>query len=59
MSVKVVIDAESCIGCGLCVSTAPDAVEFDADGKATVVAEVEDTVAEELVGSCPVSAISK
>ena len=29
MAVKVVIDAEACIGCGLCVSSAPDAIAFD------------------------------
>ncbi len=59
MAVKVVIDAEACIGCGLCVSSAPDAIAFDDNGKATVTGEVDEAVAEELVASCPVGAISK
>ena len=49
MAVKVVIDAEACIGCGLCVSSAPDAIAFDDNGKATVTGEVDEAVAEELV----------
>ena len=34
-------------------------VEFDDNGKATVTGEVDEAVAEELVASCPVGAISK
>ena len=56
---KVVIHSEACVGCGFCVSTAPEAFEFNDEGKAVVVAELDDAVAEEVISSCPAAAISK
>ena len=31
---KVTLDHEGCIGCGLCISTVPEVFEVNADGKA-------------------------
>lgn len=59
MSVKVVIDSEACVGCGMCVSTFADAFAFDDSGKAIVVGELDEAAAEEAVASCPAGAISK
>lgn len=56
---KVVVDNDACIGCGLCVGSAPDAFEFGDDGKAVAIegADVDASVAEEAAANCPVSAI--
>lgn len=55
---KVKVNAESCIGCGLCISSAPDVFAFTDDGKSEVVSEVKDEAAmEEVIASCPVAAI--
>lgn len=58
---KTRVDIDTCIGCGLCPSVAPDIYEMRDDGKAH---EMGDTVpagqessAQEAVDSCPVSAI--
>lgn len=58
---KAVVDQETCIGCGLCPSIAPDVFEMQDDGKAHAIAdavpsEYED-VAKESEESCPVDAI--
>lgn len=36
MVAKIVIDRESCIGCGTCVALAPETFELDEEGKAKV-----------------------
>lgn len=55
---KVKVNAEGCIGCGLCISSAPDVFAFTDDGKSEVVGEVKDEAAmEEVIASCPVAAI--
>ena len=51
---KVCVDQELCIGCGMCASLCPDVFELNEEGKATAVAEGE---AQEAIDSCPVSAI--
>jgi ferredoxin len=57
---KIKIDADACIGCGLCVSTCPEVYEMK-DDKAVVIGSV---VAKEVEESakrgadeCPVTAI--
>ena len=39
---KLKVDADTCLGCGLCVGTYPDAFAFDADNKAEVTGELSD-----------------
>lgn len=57
--VKVVVDQNTCIGCGACASICPQNFEMK-DGKAHVKkAEVKKITCEkEAADSCPVSAIS-
>jgi ferredoxin len=57
---KVTIDADACIGCGLCVSTCPEVYKME-DDKAVVVGssvpkDTEDTC-KKAAEDCPVTAI--
>lgn len=58
---KLKVEQETCIGCGMCTGTCPACFQFNDDGKAEVVCEEipEDLVdeAEEAKNSCPVQAI--
>ena len=58
MAKKLKVNKDVCIGCGLCVSTYPEAFAFDDDGKATVIGELDDATAEEAKTSCPSGAIT-
>ena len=57
---KVKIDVDACIGCGLCVSTCPEAYRME-DDKAVVSVDVVPKGAEETckkaVEECPTTAI--
>ncbi len=56
---KVNVDHELCIGCGLCAILAPEVFEMNEDGKAnanTVASEQEDAATTALE-QCPVTAI--
>jgi ferredoxin len=60
-SMRVRVDAETCIGCELCPSICPDIFQMGEDGIAHaniehVPAELEDC-AREAIQSCPVEAI--
>lgn len=60
---KVVVDQETCIGCGLCTSIAGEVFELKDDGKAHVIAdpvpEGQEDDAKESIVSCPVNAIAE
>jgi ferredoxin len=60
MKMKVTIDQDGCIGCGLCADTCPSVFCMNDDGFAEVCNEAdasnEDSV-REAVDSCPVSVI--
>lgn len=58
---KIVIDKEACVGCGLCVEICPDYYELDKDGKAqgklkSIPKELE-MLCEKAAAECPVDAI--
>lgn len=57
---KVVIDQEGCIGCGLCAGTCPEVFQMNDDNIAEVHTQpttVTETV-QEAVDGCPVQVIS-
>jgi ferredoxin len=58
MAVKV--DADACIGCGVCESIYPDLFEMSGDGKATTksIGNVDSALAQDAASQCPTSAIS-
>lgn len=59
---KTKVDQDTCIGCGLCPSIAPDVYEMGDDGKAHEISEDvpdgADSAAQEAADGCPVSAIT-
>ena len=59
---KVYVDHDLCIGCGLCAGIEPNVFQMNDDNLAEVIAETTpqtvNTVAE-AIDSCPVSAISQ
>ena len=61
MAKNVKVDAELCIGCGLCVSLAPDCFKLNDSGKSEVIGEncADEAKCQEAVDSCPVRAISE
>lgn len=61
MIMKVYVDQEGCISCGLCVSVCPDVFQFNDDDKSEAIkdeipADAEDAAIEARDG-CPVSVI--
>ena len=57
---KVTVDEETCIGCGLCADTCPEVFEMNDEKAHVKVDEVPDAVADackEAVENCPVEAI--
>lgn len=58
---KVRVDQEKCIGCGLCISLAEAVFAYNEDGKAeagNVSPDDEDAV-RDAAGSCPAAAIEE
>ncbi|KRQ85826.1 Ferredoxin [Caloramator mitchellensis] len=59
---RAVVSQDTCIGCGLCPSIAPDVFEMKDDGKAHVIANPvpkdSEDAAKEAADSCPVNAIA-
>ncbi|MCK5450666.1 MAG: ferredoxin [Candidatus Omnitrophica bacterium] len=57
---KVVIDNETCIGCGLCAQVAPNVYEMQGDKAVSILSEISEDMGEEAKNGaeqCPVSAI--
>lgn len=58
---KVRVDQDKCIGCGLCVSLAEAVFSFNDDGKAQAgaVSQDDEAAVQDAKGSCPVEAIEE
>lgn len=60
---KLKVNQENCIGCGLCVSIAEDLFELNDEGKSVVkvdtIAEDKQDAAKEAIENCPVAAIEE
>jgi ferredoxin len=57
---RAYVDQDACIGCELCVATAPDVFEMNDEGKAHAVADTTEENKEsvqEAIDGCPVGAI--
>ena len=59
---RVEVDPDACIACGLCVESCPEVFEMDDDSdiaitKAEEVPEDSEECAEQAAGDCPVGAI--
>jgi ferredoxin len=54
---KIIVDASTCVGCGLCEQVCPDAFEMKDDGIAHVKANAQPDCAKDAVEQCPVTAI--
>jgi len=57
--VKIKVDKEKCIGCGLCTSLCQEVFVMGKDGKASVKAQKDVSCVKEAMDSCPVNAISE
>ena len=58
---KAIVNQDTCIGCGLCISTVPEVFEVNADGKAEAYGHTTDVnraAVQEAIDACPVQAIS-
>lgn len=58
--VKVKVDRETCIGCGVCVSLCPTVFALDEEGKSKVIKQPEEGECDidAAASSCPVGAIT-
>ncbi len=54
----VKVDEDTCIGCGSCVSVAPDIFEMNDSGKAEVIKDEDTKEAKQAEDVCPVDAIT-
>ncbi|SHE94033.1 ferredoxin [Marinitoga hydrogenitolerans DSM 16785] len=56
---KVFVDQDACIGCGVCENLCPDVFKLNDEGKAeALVAETDLPCAQDAADSCPTQAIS-
>lgn len=51
------VDQDTCIGCGLCVTSVPDVFKFNDNGKAEAVSDGEESAVQSAIDACPVLAI--
>ncbi len=56
---RVCVDQDMCIGCGLCAGIAPDVFRMNGEGKAEAFADGDEADVQEAMDSCPAEAISE
>ncbi len=54
---KVYVDQNTCIGCGMCAGIAEEVFRINAEGKAEVCTEGDEDAVQEVISSCPVEAV--
>ncbi|MBN2884598.1 ferredoxin [Patescibacteria group bacterium] len=52
------VDKNKCVGCGMCSGMCPDVFIINADGKAEVLEQGNESCAKDASESCPVNAIT-
>lgn len=60
-NMKVIVDEDACLGCGLCAGMCDSVFKMNDAGKSEVLKEVEESeedAVKSAIDSCPVSAIS-
>lgn len=57
---RAAVNKETCIGCGLCATVAPEDFEMDSNGKAKSKSDIvkDEATVRQAVADCPVQAIS-
>jgi ferredoxin len=55
---KIKVNQDKCIACGLCVSMCPKVFEIDSSGKCKVISQDDVSCAEKASKNCPVDAIN-
>ena len=59
MTVRLIVDPDSCIGSAECVALDPEAIELDDDGCARpLISQLDEARARRLCDSCPVGALA-
>ena len=56
---KIKVDDDKCIGCGLCANICEEVFSLNNEGKAIVKAQKNIPCVKEAIENCPVSAISE
>lgn len=57
-ALKIIIDENKCVGCGLCVNDCPDVFELNDEGIATLKGNLADeNKIKEVAGACPTEAM--
>ena len=59
MAKKLKVNKDICLGCGACAGSYPTVFVLDAEGKAEVVADIDDADLQAAIDSCPAGAISE
>jgi ferredoxin len=57
---KAIVDVDTCVGCGLCVSACPEVFKFEGDKVAVIGTSVPknaEASCQQAVSDCPVTAI--
>ena len=54
---NIIVNSNLCIGCGVCISLAPENFKLNDEGKCEIISNKIDEKTEDAKNSCPVAAI--